>query len=117
MPRLIYEDYVNLTKYQTRLLQLYGENLTKLLFLEKLEGRTSNIFKTLFTSNQLKVRNPMLDLYNNLILNSKLENKLGQAMGYSEVKTVYKANLIKIVNGLSDSVMLPKIAMNMADKH
>jgi hypothetical protein len=96
---------------------LYGENLTKLLFLEKLEGRTTNILKSLFLSNQYKIKNPILDFYQNMIFNSKVLNKKAEVMDYEAMKDTYKANLLKIVNGLRDTVMLPKIAMNMADKH
>lgn len=114
---MLYEDYINVTEDQKQSLRSYGENLTKLLFVMKLQKRTTNVLKSIFMANEFKMKNPLLDFYENVVKAGKVLNHQKHPIDFAEIERIYQNNLVRIVHKLKETVLLPKISLNMADKH
>ena len=115
--RLLYEEYIILSEEESKFLQIYGENLTKLLFIQKLKSRTSNLLSTLIRGEKFRLKNPILDFYQNAIEAQKVYNKNKESLSFDAIELIYKKNILRVLEKLKDTVLLPKISMNMTEKH
>lgn len=106
-----------MTEDQRQSLRSYGENLAKLLFVQKLQKRTSNVLKSIFMVRELKATNPLLDFYENIVKAGKVHNHQKQPIDFAQIERIYQNNLVQIVHKLKETVLLPKISLNMTDKH
>ena len=102
---------------ESKSLQIYGENLTKLLFIQKLKSRTKGLFSKFLIREKLRLKNPLLDFYQNAIKAKKIYNKNKEPLTFEEIELIYQKNILRVLEKLKDSVLLPKISMNMTEEH
>ena len=104
-----------MNELENEMVKDYGRNLAKLKqihYEELFHG-----FSILPGSKIMKYlsKSPVLNYYQNLITSNKVIDDEGNPMTYDSIKKVYQKELMKSINILKDSVLLPKVCLNIVD--
>lgn len=111
--RILYNEYFELNEIEKEFIRDYGRNLGKLLQIQSEDDLNDRDFFSIFKPRSFQPTIPQLQLYHNLMEHEGVVESNGDILKSDDVKERYKGELLRTINILKDSVLVPKICFNV----